>query len=118
MKDYLLLIKSDGDHLDNLTPDQQKQHVQEIGAYIQDYMQKGIMKGAEPLETGGRVVTGVNGTIKDGPFTETKEVISGYFIVSANSLEEATEIAKANPFFQLDNGSIEVRPIKKMEGIN
>jgi hypothetical protein len=67
----------------------------------------------------GVIISGTAGKLKDGPFNETKEVIAGYFLVQANSIEEAIQIAKANPVFEDGTGArIEVRPIKVMEGIN
>ena len=45
-------------------------------------------------------------------------MIGGYFHIVAEDLDEAVEIAKANPLFQNGEGEIEVRPIKKLEGIN
>jgi hypothetical protein len=50
----------------------------------------------------GRVIT-------NGPYAETKEIIGGYFIIRANSIDEAAEIAKSAPI--IGNGTIEVRDI-------
>ena len=67
----------------------------------------------------GVIVSSGAGILKDGPFNETKEVIAGYFLVKANNLEEAIQIAKENPVFEDGTSArIEVRPIKVMEGIN
>jgi hypothetical protein len=50
--------------------------------------------------------------VTDGPYTEIKEFISGYMIVKTDSIEEAVELAKANPIFKI-GGSIEVREVLK-----
>ena len=82
-------------------------------------MEKGQLKGAQPLTMEGRIISGTKGALKDGPFNETKEVVAGYFLISANSFDEAMEIAKDNPIFEEgQNIRIEVRPIKTIEGIN
>lgn len=52
--------------------------------------------------------------VTDGPYTEIKEFISGYMIVRTETIEEAVEIAKANPSLK-DGGNIEVRAINKSE---
>ena len=57
---------------------------------------------AKTVQT-GHVVT-------DGPYTEIKEFISGYVIVQTNTIDEAVELAKANPIFKL-GGNIEVREV-------
>lgn len=114
----MIFIKTKGDHLAGLSPEQQQAHVQKIGKYIGGLMESGKLKGAQPLAMEGAVIHGSHGVFKDGPFNEAKEVIVGYFHVVANSLDEAIEIAKANPMFDDAEGTIEVRPIKQMEGIN
>ena len=52
--------------------------------------------------------------VTDGPYTEIKEFISGYIVVKADTIEEAVEMAKANPIFEI-GGSIEVREILKRD---
>jgi len=118
MQEYLLLVHTEGDHLSSFSAEEQQQHVQRMGKYIENLMKTGKIKGAQPLEIGGLIITGKKGKIKDGPFTETKEVIVGYFHILANDLAEATEIAKANPILFDAVAKIEVRPIKSLKGIN
>ncbi|WP_136468066.1 YciI family protein [Flagellimonas onchidii] len=118
MQEFMIFIKTKGDHLEGLSPEQQQAHVQKIGKYIGGLMESGKLKGAQPLEMNGTIIHGNKGVFKDGPFNESKEVIVGYFHIVAENLEEAIAIAKANPMFDDAEGSIEVRPIKQMEGIN
>jgi hypothetical protein len=119
MNEYMLLIRTQGDHLAGLSPEQQQQHVQKVMDYIGKLMKDGNLKGGQPLAMEGKIVTGSKGTVKDGPFNETKEVIAGYFHILAKDLNDAIAIAKANPVLEENaNARIEVRPIKKMEGIN
>ena len=51
--------------------------------------------------------------ITDGPFAETKEQLIGFYVIQANSIEEATEAAKKLPG---ESGSLEIRPILFYEG--
>ncbi len=51
--------------------------------------------------------------VTDGPYTEIKEFISGYIVVSAESIDEAVEMAKGNPIFRQVGGNIEVREVLK-----
>jgi len=60
----------------------------------------------------GKVVKPGN-IVTDGPYSDIKESIGGYSIVKANSLEEATEIAKDCPVFAV-GGNVEVREIREM----
>src|SRR5688572_33266083 len=119
MKEFMLLIKTEGDHLLTFSPEDQQKHIQKVMAYMGDLMKRGKLKSAQPLEMEGTIVSGTKGKLKDGPFNESKEVIAGYFLIQAENLAEATEIARGNPVFE--NGTtakIEVRPIKILEGIN
>ena len=118
MKEFLLLIRTEGDHLQKLSPENQQKHVQRVGAYIGNLLKEGKLKSAQPLEMEGAMIETKGGKLKDGPFNETKEVIAGYFLVEAKDMEEAIGIAKANPVFEDESARIEVRPIKRMEGIN
>ena len=118
MQEFMLFIKTKGDHLEGLSPEQQQAHVQKVGNYIGGLMKAGKLKGAQPLDMGGAIIHGNKGTFKDGPFNESKEVIVGYFHIVAANLEEAVEIAKANPVFEDAEATMEIRPIKQMEGIN
>lgn len=56
-----------------------------------------------------------NNVVTDGPYTEIKEFISGYVVVKAENIDEAVEIAKANPIFDQVGGNIEVREVLKRD---
>lgn len=118
MQEFMIFIRTKDDHLEGLSPEQQQAHVQKIGQYIGGLMEAGKLKGAQPLEMEGAIIHGNKGTFKDGPFNESKEVIVGYFHILADNLDEAINIAKANPMFEDAAGTIEVRPVKQMDGIN
>ncbi|GAA4800172.1 YciI family protein [Olivibacter ginsenosidimutans] len=55
--------------------------------------------------------------VTDGPYTEIKEFISGYLIVKTATIEEAVELAQANPILKI-GGTIEVRELVKLYGGN
>jgi hypothetical protein len=57
------------------------------------------------------VLRSPNKVITDGPFAEGKELVGGYFLVRADSLDEAARMAKDCPIFET-GGSVEVRPIQ------
>src|SRR5579872_172722 len=118
MKEFMLFVRTEGDHLADMSAREQQDHVSKIGNYIGKLMQENKLKGAQPLDMAGSLIKGNKGVVKDGPYSESKEVIVGYFHILANDLDEAIEIAKANPVFDAGEASIEVRPIKLMGGIN
>ena|SRR5688572_15212253 len=116
MKEFLLLIRTEGDVWTSLSPKQLQDHIEHGTAYIGNLMKEGKLKSAAPLAKGSRIVTDQNGIMKDGPFNETKEVIAGYFHIVAKDIEEAVEIAKANPIFRDIATRIEVHMMKAIGG--
>ena len=58
----------------------------------------------------GKTVLGRDKLVTDGPYAETKDLVSGTLVFDAGSLEEAAELARGCPILELD-GSVEVRPV-------
>jgi hypothetical protein len=89
-----------------------------MGKYNQDLVDAGILLAAEGL-TGskdGAIVTFKKGgqvVVKDGPFTEAKELVAGFWIIQVRSLDEAIEWAKRIPGFT-DGETVEVRRVGEM----
>jgi hypothetical protein len=73
------------------------------GRLLQSQMLQGASTARTIRKRGGRTMT------LDGPFAETKEVLGGFNIIEADSMDEAVEIAKQFPWYE--TGSIEVRPV-------
>ena len=119
MKEYLLLIRTEGDYCAEMPAEQYKKHLTDVSNYISNLTQQGRFKGAQPLHLEGTMLHGSKGVFKDGPFIESKEVIIGYFLILAKDLDDAREIAKAHPMFKENvDAKIEIRLVKHEEGIN
>jgi hypothetical protein len=78
---------------------------------------RGVLVAAEalqPVETATTVrVRGGRPTITDGPFAETKEQLAGFYLIDAQNLDEALEVAAKIP--PAREGSIEVRPVRQLD---
>lgn len=73
-------------------------------------------KGNTLLPAPGRAkVVNAGHVVTDGPYTEIKEFISGYVLVRAENIDEAVEMAKANPIFDQVGGNIEVREVLRRD---
>ena len=117
MKEYLLIIKTEGCVWTDLSPEQLQAHMEHGGAYIGGLMKNGVLKSANPIEkTGSRIITSNKGTLKDGPFNESKELVAGFFHINAKDINEAVEIAKKNPIFNDIETKIEVHPLMPIGG--
>ena len=87
-----------------------------MGKYNEQLVKAGVMLAADGLQAtskGKRVrFSGEKRTVIDGPFTETKELIAGYWMWQVRSLDEAVEWLKRAPF---DGGTeVEIRPVFEM----
>jgi hypothetical protein len=87
-----------------------------MGKYMEDMHKAGILlsgEGLQPTSKGVRVkFAGGKPTVKDGPFTEAKELIAGYTIIDVPSKDEAVAWAKRWPSFDMDaNVELEIRPL-------
>jgi hypothetical protein len=58
-------------------------------------------------------VKGKQKTVLDGPFAETKDIVGGYTLIEARDLDQAVELSKGCPIFEVDGG-VEVRPVMKL----
>jgi len=116
MKEFMLLIRNEGDGKKNISPETHQQFLNECMVYIEKLMKNGNLKSAQPLVREGKMISGTPGAFKDGPYNETKEIIVGYYHILAKDLDDAIAIAKGNPEFAFSKtAKIEVRPIKMME---
>ena len=83
--------------------------------WLKDLTEKGHVKDpGHPLERAGKLVSGKNRSVTDGPFAEAKDVVGGYTVVQAVDLAEATALASGCPIFDIADGSVEVRPLMRM----
>jgi hypothetical protein len=90
-----------------------------MGQYNESLVKAGIMlagEGLKPSRCGKRVrFSGQNRTVTDGPFTETKELVAGFWLWQVGSIEEAVEWVKRCPNPMLTDSDIEIRPIFELE---
>lgn len=96
------------------TPEEGQQILQKWMNWFKELGASGNLKdGGHPLESGGKVVSGKS-AVTDGPFPETKDLVGGYTLIEAASLERAAELAKGCPILE-HQGVVEVRPIMQLD---
>jgi hypothetical protein len=107
---YLLLFRDDGWYT-HLSVEELEAVIGKFQTWFENLSAKGIVRGGQALGREERVISGKGRrSVNAGPFAEAKEAIGGYLLLTADSLEEATAIAKGMP--GLDYGTrVEVRPI-------
>ena len=112
MSQFLFVYRNSAPSYMTMTPEEMQQMLQKWQTWITDGIRKGWMVDAgDALKREGRVVNAKK-VISDGPFIEVKELVGGYSIVQADTLDAAAELAKGCPIF-LRGGSVEVRPLQE-----
>ncbi len=110
---YLLLIHDDEQRWARMPEAEQNAIYAEYMAFTSDLRESGAYVGGNRLQPASTAVTvrvrDGEQVVTDGPFAETKEQLGGYYMVEAESLDEALEWAARIPSARL--GSIEVRPV-------
>ena len=117
MSQYLLILRDDPAVFHKMSPQEIQQVFAKYVAWRTRMQEAGRLVGGNKLEDfTGRVLTkaGVSAEMRitDGPFAESKELIGGYFMINADSYDEAVELCRDCP--HLEYGAIEVRLVDKM----
>jgi len=90
-----------------------------MGKFNQELISAGVMQdggGLQPSSKGARVTfSGKDRTVRRGPFSNTAEIVSGYWIWKCGSLDEAISWVKRAPNPMPESSDIEIRPLYEME---
>ena len=97
MPNFMILLHENDGAWRKLSEAERQALLEKYYAWVHELRNKDLMRDGNPLAEGGRVLRVADGEIVDGPYTETKEVITGYFLIEAENLDAATEIAKGCP---------------------
>jgi|SRR5688572_11904215 len=117
---FMLLIIPGGDYA-TAAPDQPApaECMEAMGKFSRDMQEAGILLGGEglhPPSAGARVtLSGGTPVVIDGPFTESKECVGGYWMIEVPSLQEATAWARRCPAIGVE--TIEVRQVQELEDL-
>jgi hypothetical protein len=113
----VVFVKANRDTEAGVMPSEQM--LTEMGNYNEELVKAGIMlagEGLRPSSKGARVkFSGAKRTVVDGPFTETKELVAGFWIWQVRSMDEAIEWAKRCPNPTGEESVLELRPVFEAE---
>jgi len=113
MNQFVLLFRSEALPENRFSPDEMQAIMQQWQAWM------GGMAAEGKLASSGNRLGGAGQTVRpgkvitNGPYAEIKEMLSGYIIVNAGSIDEATELAKGCPILNA-GGNVEVRDVVPM----
>jgi hypothetical protein len=113
MEKFMLIFH--GGQLPTQSPEEMQTHMGKWMTWIDKLAKEDKYAAGEPLIPGGKLVSGPGGkNVTDGPYTEGKEVVGGFFIINAKDMDEAVAISQGCPDFEL-GGTVQVRQVMKME---
>jgi hypothetical protein len=85
-------------------------HIAKWYVWSDALLKQGHPLQGQPLDNGGRTLRGKDRIVTDGPYAETKDLVTGAMIITAATLDEAVDLARGCPVFEL-GGSVEIRPV-------
>ena len=111
---FMVIVKATNDSENGVMPDEKL--LADMGKFNEELVKAGVMlagEGLHPSSKGARVkFSGTKRTVTDGPFSETKELIAGYWLFQVKSLAEAIEWVKRSPNpFPNKESEIEIRQV-------
>jgi hypothetical protein len=113
---FIVMVKASKDSEAGILPSTEQ--FAEMGRFNDELVKAGIMLAGEGLQDSSKGVRisydGKKRTVRDGPFTETKELVAGFWIWQVKSKQEALEWAKRIPF---QEGDVEIRQIMEWEDL-
>ena len=115
---FMVIVKASKDSEAGGLPDEHL--LAEMGKYNEELAKAGVMlagEGLQPSSKGARVrFSGTKRTVIDGPFSETKELIAGFWLIQVKSKEEAIEWVKRSPNpFPGAESEIEIRQVFELD---
>jgi hypothetical protein len=112
MEKFMLIFH--GANSKDLSPEVMESQMGKWMAWVEKLNAQGRYVSGEPLLPGGKLLNSANRQGTDGPFTEGKEVVGGYFIVQAASMDEAVQLCADYPDYDY-GGSVQVRQVMKLD---
>ncbi|WP_216204511.1 YciI family protein [Amycolatopsis aidingensis] len=114
---FMVLVKATEDSEAGVMPSEEM--LTAMGKYNEELVQAGVLlagEGLHPSSKGARVrFSGADRTVVDGPFTETKELIAGFWLIQVKSREEAIEWVRRCPNPHEGESEIEIRQVLEAE---
>ena len=116
MPKYILLLHDNTAAFANVSPEQMQNVIEKYMAWGQTLRDAGIFREGQKLtDEPGRVMRRKDGQMRvtDGPYSETKEILGGFYTIEAANYDEAVEYARDCPHFEY-GGTMEIRQIDRM----
>jgi hypothetical protein len=111
MEKFMLIFQ--GGIQQDASPQDMQANMGKWMSWVENLQKEGKYVSGEALLPGGKLVTGKT-SVTDGPYTEGKEVVGGFFVINANNIQEAVDECQDYPDFEY-GGQVQVRPVMKFD---
>ncbi len=114
MKEFMLVfrsLKQNEEAFAQQSPEQMQAELAKWNAWMADIAGNGKLVGGQPLYPHGKVLKGTSKKLTDGPYIEGKDIVGGYLLIKADSMDDAVAISRGCPALASADGSVEVREI-------
>jgi hypothetical protein len=113
MAKFMFIFRGGAFVTPGLSPSEMQVHLAKWYRWADTFAKAGRNNVGHPLGSKGRSLHGRD-RVTDGPYAESKDLITGTLVLEAASLDEATDLARDCPIFEF-GGSVEVRPVLENE---
>jgi hypothetical protein len=115
MPRFLVLARDDNSAFSRLSPAEMEAVIHKYIAWSESLRRNGSLVASDKLKDGEGRVLGKSGgreVVNDGPFSEVKEIVGGYWILQADGYDAVKKLCAASP--HLDFGTLEIRQIEEL----
>ncbi len=108
---FMLIFRGGAVARHDLSPSELQAHVEKWYRWSDQLARQGRGSVGTALDNPGAAVRGHERVVTDGPYAESKDLVTGSLIIEAASLEDAVDVARTCPTYEF-GGSVEVRPVQ------
>ncbi len=110
MPRFVILMRENDNAWSRLPKEEQKALLARYHDWVGQLRARGMLHAGEPLGNNARVLRMVSGVIREEPYTNSQQTLTGFFIIEAENLDEATRIARDCPAL-IHGETVEVREV-------
>ena len=114
MAKFMYIFRGGAFVTQGLSPTEMQEHMAKWYSWAGGLVKAGHNLGGNPVQRKGTTIRGRDLVVTDGPYAESKDLVTGNMLIEAESDAQAAELARSCPVFEYD-GSVEVRPIMERE---
>jgi hypothetical protein len=111
----MLIFRGGAVSRDDVSPSVLQAHVEKWYRWSDELARQGRHNVGTALDNTGKAVRGHERIVTDGPYAESKDLVTGAMIIEAASIDDAVEVARRCPTYEF-GGSVEVRPVQDAGG--